>query len=76
MQIPMFSFQSRFKSSSHSNAAPGFFQTHAVGEVIRSLFLSSIMWVLLAGTVYTVYTIFAPAHPDEKAAQQFAPPAF
>jgi hypothetical protein len=64
MQTPAFpSFQSRYKSitSRGSNQTPsnGFFQTHAVSEIVRSLFFSSILWMLLAMILYGVYTMVA-----------------
>jgi hypothetical protein len=45
MQTPMF-----FKSRSFFNAYP-------VGEMVRGLFLSSILWIFLALAVYTVYSM-------------------
>ena len=39
-----------FKSRSFFNAYP-------VGEMVRGLFLSSILWIFLALTVYTVYSM-------------------
>jgi len=38
-----------------------FFDLHPVGAVLRSLFLSSLLWIFLAFTVYTVYTIVLAA---------------
>jgi hypothetical protein len=37
----------------------GFFHTHPVGEIVRSLFFSSILWMLLAIILYGVYTMVA-----------------
>lgn len=34
----------------------GFFDVHPVGSILRSLFLSSLLWVFLAFTLYTVYS--------------------
>ena len=34
-----------------------FFAVHPVGEIIRGLFLSSLLWVLLAIAVYFVYSL-------------------
>jgi hypothetical protein len=45
MQTPMF-----FKSRSFFNAYP-------VGEMVRGLFLSSLLWIFLAMAVYTVYSM-------------------
>ena len=33
-----------------------FFDTHPVGSILRSLFLSSLLWIFLAFTLYTVYS--------------------
>ena len=62
MQTPAFpSLQSRSKSftnnGSERNQTPGFFQSHPIGEVVRSLFFSSILWMLLAMILYGVYTM-------------------
>lgn len=45
MQTPAF-----FKSRS-------FFNSYPVGEMVRGLFLSSVLWGFLAMAVYTVYTM-------------------
>ncbi len=45
MQTPTF-FRSR-----------SFFNTYPVGEMVRGLFLSSILWIFLALAVYTVYSM-------------------
>jgi hypothetical protein len=59
MQTPTFpALQSRYKNS----AANSFLATHAIGEVVRSLFLSSIGWVLVACAVYAVYTMVVGKH--------------
>jgi hypothetical protein len=62
MQTPAFpSLQSRSKSftnsSSERNQTPGFFQSHPIGEVVRSLFFSSILWMVLAMVLYGVYSM-------------------
>jgi hypothetical protein len=62
MQSPAFpSLQSRFKSftnqESSRTSSNGFFVTHPVGEVVRSLFFSSILWMLLAIILYAVYSM-------------------
>ena len=67
MQTPAYpSFQSRFKSfterGSRPSSKPGFFEAHAVGDVVRSLFLSSLLWAALAGGVYMVYSLVLGAH--------------
>jgi hypothetical protein len=67
MQTPAFpALQSRFKSfterSSHRSSTTGFFANHAVVDVVRSLFLSSILWAILAITVYEVYSMIVGTH--------------
>ena len=62
MQTPAFpSLQSRFKNLTNSESgrisSTGFFHTHPVGEVVRSLFFSSILWMVLAITLYGVYSM-------------------
>jgi hypothetical protein len=62
MQTPAFpSLQSRYKSfanrGSNQPSPNGFFHNHPVGEVARSLFFSSILWMLLAITLYAVYSM-------------------
>ncbi|HEX7158597.1 MAG TPA: hypothetical protein VF214_06270 [Edaphobacter sp.] len=42
--------------SQHDRAA-SFFETHPIGEIIRGLFLSSVLWALLAISVYLVYSV-------------------
>lgn len=37
--------------------ASSFFEAHPVGEIIRGLFLSSVLWALLAISVYLVYSM-------------------
>jgi hypothetical protein len=64
MQSPAFpSLQSRYKSFTNRGtdhaSSTGFFQNHPVGEVVRSLFFSSILWMLLAITLYAVYSMVA-----------------
>ena len=64
MQTPAFpSLQSSDKSFSNRGSdrpsSTGFFEAHPVGEVVRSLFLSSILWMLLAIVLYAVYSMVA-----------------
>ena len=64
MQSPAFaSLQSRYKSFNEQRADRAssirFFENHAVGDVLRSLFFSSILWMLLAIVLYAVYTMVA-----------------
>lgn len=57
MPIPIFPIR-----RSPRSATAGFFETHAVVDVIRSLALSSVMWLLLAGSVYTIYSVIVGTH--------------
>jgi hypothetical protein len=62
MLSPAFpSFREKYKGFDNpgpGNVSPtGFFRTHGIGEIIRGLFFSSILWMLLAITLYGVYTI-------------------
>jgi hypothetical protein len=62
MQTPAFpSLQSNNKSfttpGSDRTSSTGFFEAHPVGEVVRSLFFSSILWMLLAIALYAVYSM-------------------
>lgn len=63
MQSPAFpSLQSRYKSFNEqgSQTSPTrFFETHPIGDVLRSLFFSSILWMLLAIVLYAVYSMVA-----------------
>jgi hypothetical protein len=66
MQTPVFSApQSRFKvfTSRRFNrvAATELLDTR-LADFVRNLFVSSLLWVLLAVTVYTVYSMFAGSH--------------
>lgn len=57
------SLQTRDKSfttpGSDQTSSTGFFEAHPVGEVVRSLFFSSILWMLLAIVLYAVYSMVA-----------------
>jgi hypothetical protein len=64
MQSPAFpSFQEKYKG--FNNPGPGhstptgYFSTHPIAEIVRSLFLSSILWMLLAIVLYGVYSLVA-----------------
>jgi hypothetical protein len=60
MQIPALPSPSRFKAFTHRRlhlaSATDLFDNRIV-EVVRNLFLSSLLWLLLAVSVYAVYTI-------------------
>jgi hypothetical protein len=38
-----------------------FFDLHPVGAILRSLFLSSLLWIFLAFTLYSVYSFVVAA---------------
>jgi hypothetical protein len=61
MQSPAFpSLQSRYKSFTNRAdriSSTGFLHNHPVSEVVRSLFFSSILWMLLAIALYGVYSM-------------------
>ncbi len=55
--IPAIQIQ-RFRHEYAKSALPtGYFESHPVGEIIRSFFFSSILWMLLAITLYGVYSM-------------------
>ena len=67
MQTPSYSdIHTRYTNLTNRTAreinADGFLDTHHVVDIARSLFLSSILWVVIAIIVYTVYSIVAGAH--------------
>ena len=39
-----------------------FIEKHRVGEIVRGLFFSSVLWGLLAAGVYTVYAMVLGTH--------------
>jgi hypothetical protein len=62
MQTEAFpSLQSRYRGfdmNMPNHPSPtGYFESHPVGEIIRSFFFSSILWMLLAITLYGVYSM-------------------
>jgi hypothetical protein len=62
MQTPAFpTLQARFRSFTHResnlSSSNGFFHNHHIGEIVRSLFFSSILWLLLAIALYGVYSL-------------------
>lgn len=40
---------------SHENQT-GFFDLHPIGAILRSLLMSSLLWILLAFALYSVYS--------------------
>jgi hypothetical protein len=67
MQNPSFPLL-QFRSKDLSSASPrqglqaGFFDLHPVADIVRSVFVSSLLWAFLAFAVYTVYTMIAGSH--------------
>lgn len=64
MRNPSFSliqFRSKDLSSlpSKQNSGDHFFHAHPLSDVVRSVFVSSLLWGFLAITVYTVYSMIA-----------------
>jgi hypothetical protein len=62
MHMPAFpALQSRYRSftSRRPNQASsdGFFQNHPITNVARSVFFSSLLWMVLAIALYGVYSI-------------------
>ena len=58
MQSPAFpSLESRAESFTNRSSNRGFFHAHPIGEVVRSLFFSSILWLVLAMALYGVYSM-------------------
>ncbi len=62
MYSPSFpSFQEKYKGINKpgpGNTTPtGYFSTHPIGEIVRSLFFSFILWMLLAMVLYGVYSL-------------------
>jgi hypothetical protein len=64
MQSPAISsLQSRNKSfTDRSSDRVGFFQFQSIAEVVRSLFFSSILWLVLAMVLYGVYSMVVGSH--------------
>jgi hypothetical protein len=67
MQTPSYSdIHTRYTNLTNRTAremnTDGFLDTHHVVDIARSLFLSSILWVVIAIIVYTVYSMVAGAH--------------
>jgi hypothetical protein len=63
MQSAFPSLQARYKSfteqGSDRTSPTRFFENHPIGDVLRNLFFSSILWMLLAIVLYAVYTMVA-----------------
>ena len=58
MQISnLISLRDRSTTPETSSQSSAFFATHQIGEIVRGLFLSSLLWVLLAIAVYMVYSM-------------------
>jgi hypothetical protein len=61
MQTPTLLMNRYRKPSSPYNQNGGFFDTYPIRDMVRGLFVSSILWTLLAVTVYIVYTLVLSA---------------
>ncbi len=48
-----------FLRGDRPTAANLYLDTHPIGEILRSLFLSSLLWIGLAIILYTVYSMVA-----------------
>ena len=62
MHMPAFpALQSRYRSFTgrrfNQASSNGFFQNHPVSGVVRSLFVSSLLWMVLAIALYGVYSV-------------------
>jgi hypothetical protein len=50
------------QSSQWNKKREGFFDAHPLGEIIRGVVFSSVLWGLLAVGVYTVYAMVLGTH--------------
>ena len=62
MNMPAFpALQSRYRSFTsrrwNQTSSDGFFQNHPISGVMRSLFVSSLLWMVLAIALYGVYSV-------------------
>ncbi len=60
--MPAFpALQSRYRSFTsrrwNQTSSAGFFQNHPISNVARSLFFSSLLWLMLAIALYGVYSV-------------------
>jgi hypothetical protein len=65
MQISTFGMRGRNRENGPgqlSDKREGFFDSHPLGEVVRGLVFSSVLWGLLAVGVYTVYAMVLGTH--------------
>jgi len=44
-----------------SPSAKEYFAIHPIGPIVRSLFASSILWIIIAVAIYTVYSMAVAA---------------
>lgn len=68
MQLIAFtnSLTGKQKNSTHATWPPqrssnSYFDLHPIGSVLRSIFMSSLLWAFLAFVVYNVYTFVLAA---------------
>ena len=65
MQISTFGLRGRNRESGPgqwSDKRESFFDAHPLGEIVRGLVFSSVLWGLLAVGVYTVYAMVLGVH--------------
>jgi hypothetical protein len=57
----MFKHKSTPPAWPSQQASGRFFDLHPVGAILRSLFLSSLLWIFLAFSLYSVYSLVVAA---------------
>ena len=65
MQVSTFGGRGRSRDTrpgQWSSKREGFFDSHPLGEIVRGLVFSSVLWGLLAVGVYTVYAMVLGVH--------------
>ncbi len=63
MQAPVLhSIYENTAASTQRSFTTGFFAAHPVLPILRSLFLSSFLWIALAFALYAVYILIAGSH--------------
>jgi hypothetical protein len=67
MQTPSYAdIHARYRDLTNRTArmdnSNGFLETHHIGDIVRSVFLSSLLWMAIAIIVYTVYSMVIGTH--------------
>ena len=65
MQVSIFGWRGRNRETrpgQWNDKREGFFDAHPLGEIVRGLVFSSVLWGLLAVGVYTVYAMVLGVH--------------